>query len=223
MKKKNQLSTNLVKIDQGYIQRHCLDKEFWKKSWTIFKYKGIEDVIRLVRINIDRNTYTIESSVSGLTTTNEMPFDRNDFTDKMFNAKLLESFEFLVDYQLNADDVIRSSIYKGYSAIDQANEDKAIKEADEYCDQHNIQDKDLIDAVEDKFKEKRKTGEASAYYFNTIHAMRNDVKAACAYWLGLEDKAKQFEDAINPKFRKEQVVAYMRAMKKFKAENPEEE
>lgn len=220
--KKNQLSTTLVKIDQGYIKRHCLDREFWKKSWTVFEYKKFKAVVRLISIAVNSDSYVLSMEVGTQTTGSYFPLSRDDYSDNMFNNDLVSMLEWIMYQHINKDIVESGPIYKGYRSMWQDSISAAETKADQYCKDHQILDADIIATVEQKFRNDV-SNVADVYEAEAITKMNNDVLAAFCYWLGLKERAADYESRIDPKFRRRQATAYMRAVKEFKAENPEEE
>ena len=220
--KKNQLSTTLVKIDQGYIKRHCLDREFWKKSWTVFEYKKFKATVHLNSIAVNSDSYVLSMEVGTQTTGSYFPLSRDDYSDNMFNNDLVSMLEWIMYQHINKDIVESGPIYKGYYSMWQDSVSAAKTKADQYCEEHNISDNDIIEAIENKFIDDVHNV-AYDYEAEAITKMNNDVLAAFCYWLGLKERAADYESRIDPKFRRRQATAYMRAVKEFKAENPEEE
>jgi hypothetical protein len=220
--KKNQLSTTLVKIDQGYIKRHCLDREFWKKSWTVFEYKKFKATVCLNSIQVNSDSYCLTMEVGNEVTASIFPLSRDDYSDNMFNNELVSMLEYIMQRYINRSIVEAGPIYKGYWSMWRDSVSAAEAEADQYCKDHQILDADIIATVKQKFRNDVHNV-AYDYEEEAITKMNNDVLAAFCYWLGLKERAADYESRIDPKFRRRQATAYMRAVKEFKAENPEEE
>lgn len=219
--RKNEVSTRLIIIDQGYIRKHCLDRSFWDKSWTVFEYKKIKAVVRLYDININDDTYRLRIDCAGDWFLATFPLNREDFTDTMFNEKLVSALEFLIYDYINFREISKDPIYKGYCKMDVNLESKAIAAADAYCEEHNITDNGIIRAIEDKYKSDV-PNHADEYLSNSKCNRRNDILAAFCYWFGLKARAKEYEEKIDPKFRKRQAMQYVNTLRKYKSEKAED-
>lgn len=223
----SKLSTTLVTIDKDYMSQHCLDREAWKKKWSIFNYRGFTASVNLSEIDISYGCYQIKMDVSYVPdkkktsekgfspTTNyswaNVPFDREDFTSKMFNDKLISLFEAIVD-DIAYSELARTPAYREYERIDQLALDNAKDSGVQYCKEHDIEeDSDIGEAIIDKFQSKANANSAYNYLSNNKKGVFPEAKAAFAYWFGNEDKAKQFESLVDPKWR---LRSYQACMKK---------
>lgn len=64
--KKNNISTNIQKINFKYILDNCTNKELWRQKWNIYEYDGLRLMLTLYSIDIADNKLTllIESNSS---------------------------------------------------------------------------------------------------------------------------------------------------------------
>lgn len=52
----NKLAIKVYKIDYDFIIKNYLDRELWKKTWTLFEYRGFVFTLELDSINVKSNT-----------------------------------------------------------------------------------------------------------------------------------------------------------------------
>lgn len=214
---KNEVSTRLVVIDQEYIKKHCLEKQFWLNSWNVFEYKNFKAIVRLYKIDVKYNTYTLEMSVGCYTETADFPLDRSDFTADMFNKKLFTVFKYIMENCVSYYELTNTAAYEGYSKIDEEITEKAMQEAIEYCEEHKIEEKDLIDSIKNQYVYRADTNHAYRFLNESKTKMHPDVVAAFAYWMGLKDEANELDKIIDPKIRKRLIARYLVACQRFEA------
>lgn len=218
MKKKNQLSTQLVVMDQGYIKAHCLERDFWKKSWKVFEYKKYQIVMRLSSINVKSDTYSLELSCCGSFTDFDMPMNRDDFTDKMFNDKIYTYCSILLRMYVSDAELRQSYSYQQLQELDDTCKDIAQQRGEEYCDQHGIgKNESAYDAVVGQFIDDADTGHATRYINQNYDKNIADTVAALAYWMGKKEDAVYYEGMIDPKWRKRESAKIARFMQRAEA------
>ena len=223
MKKKNYaVSTNLVVLDQGYIRKHCLDKEFWKRSWDVFNYKNFKATVRLYSINVKSDTYVLSLQIGSYTMESDFPLNRDDFTDKMFNSKLLSMLSSVVT-SISWNELYNSHEYDGYAEIDEQMETQAREMGKTYCDEHNVEEKQIRETIINGFADRTDTSRAYRFIENNKSKIHPDIIAAFAYWLNLREEAKKYDQLIDPKIRKRLRGSYLVALQRFKATEQGEE
>ena len=230
---KNKLSLAVAVIDQGYIKRHCLERDFWSKSWKILEFEGVTAIARLEQIsprcdtftlritavipeNKKKNTYRQEETAY----TMGIPLNRDDYTDVMFNKQLLSAFETCIRWcawRTLRDD----ATYKSYEAIYNEGVKEQERLAAAYCQAHNITDDKLVEAVTGIFVN-RVEDVAGEYASNNEEKLYAKYVAALAWWLGLKNEAAAIEKTIDPKWRKRQSAMIQVKLQKLSAVGPEE-
>lgn len=230
---KNKLSLAVAVIDQGYIRRHCLERDFWSKSWKILEFEGVTAVVRLEQISPRCDTFTLRITTvipagkkahayqqEEIADTMGIPLNRNDYTDAMFNHQLLSTFKSCLHWcawrNLRSD-----ATFKNYYSIyaDGVKEQERLAAA--YCETHSITDVKLIEAVTGIFTS-RVTNNADEYADHNADKLYAKYAAALAWWLGLKDDAIAIEKIIDPKWRKRQAASIQIQLQKLSAVGPEE-
>lgn len=215
--RKNELSTRLVVIDQGYIKKHCLEKEFWLNSWNVFEYKNFKATVRLNQINVKYSTYTLEMSIGSFTQYADFPLNREDFTDVMFNKKLFTLFRSIMENYVSDFELRRTKEYDGYKDLDYEFCDMAKEKAKKYCEEHGITESNIIDAIESQYVGDANTNHANNFVSENKTKIHPDVVAAFAYWMGFKEEATELDKLIDPKIRKRLIARYLVDCQRFEA------
>ena len=197
MKKKVRLpSTKLVVINADYIVEHITDKALWNAKWNIFEYDGWKAELTLDYINVSRKYVSIEMKV--YPSDHPWRYEYASITVSLTNEEnrqgtfvraLCESFDRLMREQTKAQ-LTRTPAYKELSELDDASHDSLKEDGERYCDEHDIKDDDIRDAVIDKFTDEATN--LAGEFLNKNENANVKVSAIFADWLGCEKASEEY-------------------------------
>lgn len=197
MKKKTRLpSTKLITVNADYIAEHITDKALWNAKWNIFEYDGWKAELTLDYINVSRKYVAIEMKVypDGRPWRYEYTYITVSLTNEenrqgTFVRALCSSFNNLMRLQAKAQ-LRDTPAYNELSELDDASHDSLKEAGERYCDEHDIKDDDIRDAVIDKFTDEA-TNLAEEFLSKNEDA-NVKVSAIFADWLDCEKASEEF-------------------------------
>lgn len=159
--KNNQLAIKVYDIDYTFIIKNYLDRELWKKEWTLFVYKDFVVKLRLANIKTISNTIEFE-----ITSNKESVWDSYDWTTYKNYTSVSHNLENsnieILKKQINTairlliDNYEMGLITKedGYEEIHDFiyNKKQKLKEiAEEFLDDNNVSNTDIREAYIDRY------------------------------------------------------------------------
>ncbi len=123
------LALKVYDVDYSFIIKNYLNKELWKKEWTIFTYKRFEITLKLESINVKNNAIWFEITIK----------DNNEENKSYW----LKSINDLFKYNLSIDsvDMLKKILNHSIFTLMQKLESEAyIEYTDKYYELKNMQD-----------------------------------------------------------------------------------
>lgn len=211
----NQISTVLYRINFKYIIDNCLNRELWKKEWTIYDYDNFKVLMRLRSINITDNSLDIKvyspprmgswSTVSIIS----IPMHKDHFNETVFYQKLFTSMRDVIS-GVERDTIRNTSIYDTALEMETAREKANEQRAVEYLDNEGVTDEKIREAYIEKYVSDNRVDLTSDVIIRlkyTIHTSRylmlgHQFEKLCP------DKTSALIDDIQSKFADDTVAEY---------------
>lgn len=193
------ISTKLVDLNLGYIREHMTDKALWTKEWEVFKAGGFTAKMSLYLIDVDNGYIHLKINVSqdgksdypfGNNDYVAAPFDNPEYTDEAFARKVAGTIVKAIE-DFGESRLRRTPAYQRLADIDDKMMDEAKKQAKEYCEEHDISDKYIVDSVIKAYQDK--VDERATRYIARCMCLVYPIECAMCYrWFGRDKEAEEY-------------------------------
>ena len=195
----NAISTILYRINFQYILDNCLDRNFWKKNWTIFEYDGLKLVLNLRSIDIRRNCVNVGIGpldeywrVSSF----DLPLESDHFNETVFYNKALTS----IWNQIERDeqDLNEQTIaYELAQKLDKQNDVDNERIANDYLDKLGIIDEEIRKPYIENYVNQHTT----SHSWHTLNKLMFTRRLPC-YLMVLHQFEKLVPDVVERTFQR---------------------
>ena len=193
----NDLIIKTYDIDYSFILKNYLNKELWKKEWTLFVYKNIVFTLSLSKIDTEYDIIEFKISVKRenyrMNTYINYFFNQSNLKilKKQINGAMFELINYLENYDIRNEE--------GYKTIKDGEyeEEEMLKEiAEEFLDDEGVSNKEIRECYIDSYVSNNKKTDIylSNYLNGREYLVLSDLYLVCT---------KVFED----KNRYDEVVS----------------
>ncbi len=174
------LALKVYDVDYSFIIKNYLNKELWKKEWTIFTYKRFEITLKLESINVKNNAIWFEVTIKDnneenksywLKSINEL-FKYNLSMDSVdMLKKILNHTIFTLMQKLEGEAYIEyTDKYYELKEMQEDEQDELRRIAEEFLDDEGVSNDEIRDAYIEYYVDKNEK------VYDLINKYSNDMK-----------------------------------------------
>ena len=195
----NELSTVIYKINFRYILKNYLNKELWKKQWTLFDYNNVVRKMRIKAIDIASNKIILAIDDGGyyysFSPSFEIPLSEAHFSEKVFTDTLFRTlWSDLVN--LERSRIRKLDAYEMALTADYDLKDRRKEIAEEFLDDNNVTNETIREAYIDHFVDSFEDDDANAD--RVLAELKYKVTPELFLMLSLQyEKEDQYQEVID--------------------------
>ena len=156
------VSTRLYKININTILKNYLNKEFWKKQWTVYEYDGLTVKLSIREIDVRNNAVVLRVTRNGALWGSTFDVNIDNHNEVVFTKRLISAIKDQIKYHEH-ETIVASEGYNQAVQWDESTDEKNRLEAEMMLDEENITNGDVRYAFVDRYISVNRSSHASEY------------------------------------------------------------
>jgi len=163
------LSTRLYNISIKTILKNYLDREFWKKQWTVYEYDGLTIKLALKDIDVRANSVGLRVVREGQLWGSTFSFNIDNNNEIVFTKRLLSAIEDQIR-QHEYDIITDSEGFRQAVELDNSVDELNTLKAEKILDDDGVKNSDIRDSFVGSYVSENQSSHAREY--RDYYAMR---------------------------------------------------
>ena len=156
------LSTRLYKININTILKNYLNKEFWKKQWTVYEYDGLTIKLYIREIDVRDNAVVLRVTRNGALWGSAFSVNIDNHNEVVFAKSLISVIKDQIR-QHEYDSIVASEGYGQAVQWDESTDEHNRLKAEMMLDADNITNEDVRYAFVDRYISENRSSHAIEY------------------------------------------------------------
>ena len=156
------LSTRLYKININTILKNYLNKEFWKKQWTVYEYDGLTIKLYIREIDVRDNAVVLRVTRNGALWGSAFSVNIDNHNEVVFTKSLISVIKDQIR-QHEYDSIVASEGYGQAVQWDESTDEHNRLKAEMMLDAENITNEDVRYAFVDRYISENRSSHAIEY------------------------------------------------------------
>lgn len=144
------VSTRLYKININTILKNYLNKEFWKKQWTVYEYDGLTVKLCIREIDVRNNAVVLRVIRNGALWGSTFDVNIDNHNEVVFTKRLISAIKDQIK-QHEYDNIVASEGYDQAVQWDESTDEHNRLQAEMILDAENITNEDVRYAFVDSY------------------------------------------------------------------------